>query len=1139
MRLLLACGTGFAVALGVAIVAGGKVTASGDDSAAGSPQFYASRITDILNDNCLSCHDETAHGGLRLDSYAGILAGGKDGRVVVPGDPDNSLMIQAIRRMGNLKMPPKRPLKDADIADLVAWVKAGAPGADPTPDEIAARIKAAPATTTFIAPSESASEPSPTPASAPASMPAEASASASAAAKPAAQTAVMNPGKAVAELRTASSPGFVKITSIAPDADFFEDRVRPILANNCYECHSDSPSSNFRLDNKADFEKGGRRGAPVVPGDPDKSLLIQAIRQTGQLKMPKGGHLHEDEIATLEQWVKMGAKWSDGPSAPLAPSAKTGNFSEKQRAFWSFQPLRTAAPPTIQDAKYAHWARTPIDRFILSGLNSAGLRPAPEADRRTLIRRATFDLTGLPPTGEEVNAFLNDKSANAWEKVVDRLLASPRYGERWGRHWLDVARYAEDDVRGLDPKGRGFMPFQGAYRYRDWVIKAFNSDLAYDKFVTLQLAGDRLPYKTEAEREDNLTATTYLGAGPWVWDQAEPVQGRADERNERVDAVTRGLLGLTVACARCHNHKYDPIGQRDYYKIVGIFASSTYEEYPVVSKAAAAAYDKKDLEAAKLQADLRDYTSNLSRQLADALSVQTSDYMVAAWNVLGKPKKTVDEVSAKKKLDPEVLQRWVDYLPKDHAYPYLNDWKAMIASPDSSEEQARVLGDAFQKLILGIRAKGAEIDEQNDIIRAKNDVPKHHYLDAKPSEFETFDQFCPGCELELKALPTDEAKLYEELFVTQSGDQDKKFIPGVMTFMGWSLTRRLGPQWQAYIESQQKKIDDIEKELKDAPYPYVNGMADKAKAIDVKLNIRGNPHSMGDAVPRAFLTVLSPPDAKPYSQGSGRLEFAGDIANHPIATRVIVNRVWKWHFGTGIVNTPDNFGVMGDKPSNPDLLEFLSSEFVAHGRSIKWLQREIMLSSVYKTEVTESPEAHEKDAANRLYSHFNRQRLDAEELRDSILFAAGDLDLKDISGPSEDFSEDNLHRTVFCKISRFRLNNYLMVFDFPNPSFTSEQRFSSNVPLQQLYFMNNPFVFKQAGVLAERVESEATQEAKISRTYEYLFQRKPSADELQLGMKFLSTTPEKPGYTVEGKPVTAWSEYARALLSSNEFQFVN
>ena len=1083
MKHLIVIGGACAATLGMTIASTGRVVASSDaPPPPSSPKFYATRVTDILSDNCLSCHDDTAKGGLRLDSYAGIMKGGSDGKVIVPGDPETSMLIQAIRRTGDLKMPPKRPLGDAEIKDLEAWVKAGAVGSDQTP-----------ATTGASEPARTGGAPSPT----------------------------------------------LQAVAMKVDTDFFENKVRPILANSCYDCHDETAKGGLRVDSKAAFEKGGKHGPVVVPGDPEKSLLIQAIQQTGDLKMPKGGKLKADEVATLVEWVKAGAKWPENSTAPIATTASTGVITEKQREFWSFVPLKTVTPPNIEDGKYEHWVQTPIDRFILAGLHKAGLQPAAPADRTTLIRRATYDLTGLPPTNEEVAAFVNDKSPHAWEKVVDRLLASPRYGERWGRHWLDVARYAEDDVRGLDPKGRGYMPFEGAYRYRDWVIKAFNDDLPYDRFTVMQLAGDKLTYKTDDERHANLTATTYLGAGPWVWDQAEPIQGRADERNERVDAVTRGLLGLTVGCARCHNHKYDPIAQTDYYRVVSIFANSTYKEYPVASAAATAAYDKKNLEDARLHADLRDYTTALSKQLSAALSIQISDYLTAAWNVLGKPKKTVDEVAAGKQLDPEVLQRWVDYLPKEHTFPYLNDWKAMTASTESTEADAKVLGDAFQKLVLRVHAAQAEIEDENDAIKAKNNVPKHRLLDAKPSEFETFDQFCPGCELELKALPSEEAILYQELFIALSGDQEERFKPGVLVFMGWGLQRRLGPQFQAYIEAQQKQIAALDKELKDTPYPYVNGMDDKPKIEDIKLNIRGNPHSMGPVVQRGFISVLGPPDKQPYSDGSGRLQFANDIANHPLAARVIVNRVWDWHFGTGIVNTPDNFGVMGDKPSNPDLLEYLASEFVSHGRSIKWLQREIMLSAVYRTSTEESPEAHDKDGANRLYSHFNRQRLDAEELRDSMLDVAGDLDLKEIGGPSTDFTPENLRRTVYCKVSRYRLNNYLMVFDFPNPSFTSEQRFSSNVPLQQLFFMNNPFVYKQASVLAERVHSEPTDEARIAKTYEYLFQRKPTADELQLGLKFLSSTPEKPGYTVGGEPITAWDEYARALLSSNEFQYVN
>ncbi|WP_162601786.1 PSD1 and planctomycete cytochrome C domain-containing protein [Occallatibacter savannae] len=1078
------------LSIGVASFGATGVSASDNASAPGDPDYHAKRVRPIFEANCLQCHDSMARGGLQLNSYAAIRKGGEDGPVIVPGDPDASLLIQAIRRRGDLKMPPKVALPSGDVATLEAWVKAGAAGSD-------------------------------------------------AALTPASGPAKNDSGTAAG---SAPTPSRVVPTAAAVEvnADFFENKVRPIFANHCYDCHGDSASGGLRLDTKAGFDQGGKRGPLIVSGDPDRSLLIQAVRQTGALKMPKGGKLSAEDVAVLEQWVKHGAPWPATSSGAITSiTAKTGAITPEQRNFWSFQPLKTVTPPRVEYGKLAHWPHSAIDHFILAGLHQAGLAPAAQVDRRTLIRRATFDLTGLSPTQAEVDAFVSDKSPAAWEKVIDRLLASPRYGERWGRHWLDVARYAEDDVRGLDPKRRGYMPFAGAYRYRDWVIKAFNDDVPYDRFVTMQLAGDKLPFKSEAEHQDNITATTYLGAGPWVWDQAEPVQGRADERNERVDAVTRGLLGLTVACARCHNHKYDPIPQKDYYKIVGVFANSTYTEYPVVSKAAAEAWNSKNLEAAKLRADLHDYTTDLGKQLAQALSIQTSDYVTAAWHVLGKPKKTVDEVSAEKHLDPEVLQRWVDYLQKDHPYPYLDDWKAMIASQNSSEDQARVLGDAFQKTVLRVRDENSKIEEENDIVRAKNDVPKHRLLDAKPSEFETFDQFCPGCQLELKALPTSEAKLYLDLFVSQSGDMDEKFIPGVMFFEGWSLTRRLGPQWQAYIEAQHKRIEALDKELKASEYPFVHGMADKSKIEDVKLNVRGNPHAMGDVAPRGFLAVLSSPQKPAYSDGSGRLEFATDIVRQALTARVIVNRIWKWHFGTGLVNTPDNFGVMGDKPSNPQLLEFLAREFVDHHQSIKWLQRQIMLSAVYQTTVEESPEAHEKDPANRLYSHFNRQRLDAEELRDSMLFAAGDLDLKDTSGPSTEFTSDNLRRTVFCKVSRYRLNNYLMVFDFPNPSFTAEQRFSSNVPLQQLHFMNNPFVYKQSGVLAERVHDEQSDEARITKAYELLFQRKPTPEEVQLGRNFLSTTPEKPGYTVEGKPVTAWSEYMRALFSSNEFQFVN
>ncbi len=1075
-----------------------------------SPEFFTQQVQPILDDNCYSCHQESQSGGLRLDSYASILKGGKSGSPIVPGDPDTSLLIAMVRRQNKLKMPPKYALEPSEVAILTAWVKAGAKATgEPIPATVAiAGIKQEkPA---IVLPPTAAS------------------------------AAVATPGegtpRAIVPASVSTSPHTLAPVS---EADFFENNIRPILVNNCYSCHGDITSGGLKLDSREAMLKGGALGPVLVPGDPDKSLMITAVHQTTSLKMPKGGKLTPQEVADLTRWVKQGAVWpKSAPGTVFSASVKSGIITDKQRAFWSFQPLK---PVPVPDIKASKWARTSIDRLVYAKLVEAGIKPSAQADRRTLIRRATYDLTGLPPTPEEVDAFVKDKSPQSYEKLVDRLLASPKYGERWGRHWLDVARYAEDDVRGLDPKGRGFMPFSGAYRYRDWVIKSFNQDLAYDQFLRLQLAGDKIPAKTKSEQEDFLTATSYLGAGPWVWDQAEPIQGRADERNERVDAVTRGTLGLTVACARCHNHKYDPITQKDYYALVGVFANSTYKEYPTVSPAQAAAFEGNQAKLEKLQIELQEYTRTESRQLADALAHQTSSYMVAAWSVLGKPKSTVEEAAMQAKLDTEVLRRWVDYLSfaKPLQYDYLKDWQAMMSVDGGTEDEAKVLADGFQKLVLQVSQHAREVEEENDIVRAKNDVPKHRMHDAKPSEFETDDQFCPGCALELKTIPIEEAKLYSDLFITRSGDQETKFQPGVLVFSGWELSSRLGSQWQAYIDSLQKEIAETKKKVAPENYPYVHGMADKPQIIDVKLNLRGNPHSLGDVVPRRFLTVLTSQSTKPYSQGSGRLELANDIAGSPLAMRVIVNRVWKWHFGSGIVNTPDNFGVVGEEPTNPDLLEYLANQFVANGRSIKKLQREIMLSAVYQSSVEESPEAHEKDGANRLYSHFNRQRLDAEELRDTMLFVAGDLDTKKTAGPSSDFSEDNTAPTIFCKVSRYRLNNYLQVFDFANPSFTSEQRFSSNVPLQQLYFMNNPFVYKQAGILAERVHVEATEKDRIVKLYQIVFQRKPSEQELELGLKFLSTTPEKAGYAVAGEPITAWRQYARIMLSSNEFQFLD
>ena len=930
----------------------------------------------------------------------------------------------------------------------------------------------------------------------------------------------------VAQLNPAEAKG-------TAGADYFENKVRPIFANSCASCHEQRQMGGLSITSRAALLKGGESGAAIVPGDPEKSLLIQSVHQSGDLKMPaKGPKLSEDQIAILTEWVRMGALWPQS----AVPVREGKQITDDMRRFWSFLPLTDPPVPVIKDAALKNWAKTDIDHFVLAKLESQGLKPAEMADKRTLIRRATLDLTGLPATPEEIEAFEKDNTPGAWAKLIDKLLASPHYGERWGRHWLDVARYGDDDIRGLDPRGRGYMPLDGAWVYRDWVIKQINTDLPYDQFVKMQLAGDLMSPHPTAE---DLKGTGFLGGAPWIWDQAEPIQGRADERNERIDAVTRGYLGLTVACARCHDHKYDPILAKDYYALGGVFASSTYKEYNFVPDLQVEFYRTKFKVANDRDKAAQDYQKTASQQLAQALAAQTSDYMLAAWRVAGKPKMKVAEAADQDRLDPEMLDRWVNFLAKKPLfYPYLKDWQAMIAQ-GGTEDQAKFLAASFQHRIDDLEIENKAIDDENEKIKAKAGVPTEREKDVKPNEFDTYDQFCPGCTLELKVLPTEKANFYADLFIRQLGTGvfEERGQPGLFAFRGWDLVRRLGPAQQAYLSELQKNGSNVKKvgEI----YPFVHGAADKPKAIDIALDLRGNPHAHGDLVPRAFPAVLGPANKKPYTQGSGRLELANDIVASPLASRVFVNRVWKWHFGTGIVNTPDNFGVIGDKPSDPELLDYLAVQFRKNGMSLKKLQKLIMLSATYQQSTKETAEEHVKDPLNRYYSHFSLQRLDAEQLRDSILFVAGDLDEKGPGGPATPLGIDNDKRTVYARVSRFRIDPFLQAFDFPNPTFTAEQRFSTNVPVQRLYFMNDPFVYKQAEVLSKRVYASGDDAARIKQTYRLVYGRQPTPAELQTGLDFLKTTPDKPGYLVNQEPINAWKEYCRVLFSSNEFEFLN
>jgi len=981
-------------------------------------------------------------------------------------------------------------------------------------------------------------------------------------------------------------------TPLPNTPDFFESHIRPILANNCYSCHAASQLGGLRVDSRDALLKGGKSGPAIAPGEPDKSLLIRAVRQTDpKLKMPMGGKLKDSEIEDLVAWVKAGATW---PTVP-APAPKAAGITAEQRAFWSFQPLKMPAIPAPGDAS---WAKTDIDRFVLARLDREGLKPVAAADKRTLIRRATLDLTGLPATIEDIEAFEKDSSADAFAKVVDRLLASPRYGERWGRFWLDVARFGEDDYRSLDPMRRGYNPYPFAYLYRDWVIKAFNDDMPYDQFVKAQLAADLMDEKS---RPKLLPALGFLGLGPWFYDNGSVEVTRADERHDRVDVVSRGFLGLTVGCARCHDHKYDPIPTKDYYALSGVFLNTVYHEYPQVPQSVWEQYKKIDKEIESRQKLLGEFMSTEGTQLGETLAFQAAKYMESAWKVKGPQKADVETVVNQDKLDYELFERWLRFLEKPPKnYPYLTGWQEMIQRGGTAAE-AKKLAEEFQKTLVDVVFEKREIKEENEIIADKA-LPgtKKKKPSNLPNEFVTNDDFCPGCGLELKTLPIERMNLWTDVFQRDLSEGEdpaqmpEKVKPGLLVFRGWSLERQLSAERRAYIDSLRADIEALRKS-QPAHFPYVHGVIEAEKIVEPKVNLRGSPFNLGDEVPRHFLSVLNEQPV-PLSHGSGRLDLAEQIVAQPIAMRVIVNRVWRAHFGTGIVDSPSNFGVTGERPTDPELLEYLAKWFVDNGMSIKKLHREILLSAVYQLSDADSKPNFEKDSGNRLYWRANRHRMDAEQVRDSILAVAGDIDLK-TGGPSANLTPDYTRRTVYGKVSRYRLDDYLQLFDFPSANLSAEKRFTTTVPLQRLFFMNSDFVQQQAEHLAQRVAAEPDNTARIQKIYRLVYGRAPTAEEVQAGIEYLRAEPMKeyeeqkaaaekkktenkadkkgdsskpeadaaepekadapsefmPGGMMSGVgprgrapeekkpqlPITAWGRYAKVLLSSSEFLFVN
>ncbi len=825
-----------------------------------------------------------------------------------------------------------------------------------------------------------------------------------------------------------------------------ESSARRVLAAKCWTCHAATAAGGLRLDSKAAMLRGVKNRPVLDPTTWESSRLWKAIQHEPGLKpMPPGPPLSAEDKNAIRDWLRAGAPWTE------------------DAGHWSFAPL----------AKISNAAT--IDSILERSQKREGLAPNPRADARTLLRRLSFDLTGLPP----------DNSSETYERSIERLLASPHFGEKWGRHWLDVARYGEDDF-----SGTAVQPYPNAWRYRDWVVDALNRDMSYDRFLKAQIAGDLM------NDPKLLPATGLFGLGPWYYGIAQPPQSRADERNDRVDVVSRGMLGVTLACARCHDHKYDPFSIKDYYALAGVFASTAYKEYPLVDANVVDDWNRRKKAKDEAEKKRNDYIDEQQKLLAEKFAHSIARYMLA----------TQDREAAKG-LEPKVVERWKKYLEKpEEFHPFLQKWFA--------GQKTRAVAEEFQALILSILAEKKTVDAENKLVidAGKKAESKPKRTVVLPGGYRSEEDFNPGAYIPIKSIDRDRYVAWNRTLNEKSAPLkfDKDLVATLLEVDAKAKLRAL----EADFEAKKKALPE--------QYPFLAGSAD-FEPYDLQLHLRGNPETLGDLIPRRFPLALSQNKELPLNQGSGRLQLAEAVAHHPLAARVAVNRIWMALFGEGLVRTPSNFGKVGDRPAVPELLDYLATRFVEKDYSVKALIREIVQSQAYqRSSATQAMNA-AKDPSNRFLWRQSRRRLEAEPLRDSMLAASGELDRK-LGGPSQPLDAKFLRRTLYAKTGRFQQDETLSLFDLPAAAVTCEQRVVTNVPLQKLYFLNSDQVALRAAALAKRIQKRNKKEG-VAQAYRLLFQREPSAAESQAALDFLSKG--------------TWPQYAQVLLSSNEFAYVD
>jgi hypothetical protein len=906
------------------------------------------------------------------------------------------------------------------------------------------------------------------------------------------------------------------------ELDFFENKIRPIFAENCYKCHSESAEKikgGLLLDSRDALRKGGETGPAIVLKHPEKSLLIKAVSYTDKdlLMPPQDRKLSDQQIADLETWIKMGAP--DPRDKGVGAGHNYAIDWDKARKHWAYQPVHKPSVPQTPDK--SHWAKTPIDRFILEKLKLQNLTPSPPADKVTLLRRATFDLTGLPPTAKEVDAFLKDKSTKAFEKVVDRLLASPHYGERWARYWLDLAQYG--DTRGPLGNGRDNR-YIYAYTYRDWVVKALNDDMPYDKFLRLQIAADKVPN----HRPRDLAAMGFLTLGQRF------NNSQNDIIDNRITILCQSTMAVTANCARCHDHKFDPIPTKDYYSLHGIFASSTEpKEGPLLEKPKdTPAYREYVKELKVRQNAYDDFRISTANDLGDKLSNKAGDYMMALFNY--------------KKGSGDLTRN--GYLLKHDLIPQWGSlWENNLRYLEKKKDPVFAAWFAFSKLDEANFSEAAK--ELSKTICESNDPKKYNPVVAKlfcepPSSLEEvasrystlfsrinkqWQEVMRAYEITKRASAEPEAVSEPENLPDPAEDEIRDLM--------YAQNSPLNPDDSKiyYVIQRDSKLrkeaSNLERELFDlkATHPgspaHAHVLEDAKRPQNSFVLIKGNPGTRGPQVPREFFEILSGPDRTAFTNGSGRLELADAIANpkNPLTARVIVNRIWLHHFGEGIVRTPDDFGTRSEPPTHPELLDYLASTFVENGWSIKKLHKQIMLSSVYQQSSDEEPNHQQADPDNRWLWRMNRHRLDFEAMRDTILAIGGKLDLT-MGGPPVKLDAEPypLRRSIYGYVDRNNLPNMFMAFDFASPDLTTGRRESTIVPQQALFMMNSPLVVEQAHDLAQRADFSAqpTDEKKIRQLYKVIYQREPTKFELQIALQFIGAERDR---AVPKTPQDSWA----------------